>query len=157
MIGEKERYHGVALARLVQRAEQPITITSWNSVSRSSYVLNDRSALYIKYSTNRLSPWPFVFSADHWAELDDLSEVVEKIWIVLVCGQEGVISIDWGTVKTRLMHPDDTDGFSLLASKRPSQKFRLRGSGATPILIAENHYPDIILREIAGTATVPPS
>ena len=144
MIGEKERYHGVALARLIQDSEGAVLLTSWNTVSRCAYVMNEATVLFLKYSTNRLSPWPFVFSAEQKDELSDLSGMFEAVWLVMVCGNEGIIAVPWNAANARLLPNSHAGAFSLQASRKPGQKFRVGGSGLKPLFVSESSFPDAL-------------
>lgn len=141
MIGEKEAAHGAALARLIQNAGSAVTIESWSTVSRSAYVVNDRVGLYMKYSTKRLSPWTFEFAPEHALELDGLRQVVDTVWLVLVCGPVGVVSENWDVVRDRTLATRDDGSFSLSISRRPGQKFRLSGARQKPLLVSESSFP----------------
>lgn len=144
MIGEKEIYHGVALARLVQDAGQAISIASWASVSRSAYVLNDSIALYLKYSTKRLSPWSFEFSSDHAHEIRDLSSLFRSLWLVLICGPVGVAAIEWDKASQVVSSRSD-DSFSLGVNWRPNHKYRVSGARNKPLLVSDSTFPEALL------------
>jgi len=141
VIGEKLRYHGVALARLVQDAGTSLTIRARKESSRCAYVINEDFVIYVKYSTSRLSPWRFGFSAEQKAELESLGVEYPATWIVLVCGHEGVLTIPWADVRADLEEVDEEGAFSLQASRRKNEKFRLTGIRETPLLISENDFP----------------
>lgn len=145
MIGEKLRYHGVALARLVQDAGTSLTIRARKETSRCAYIVNDEFAIFVKYSTSRLSPWRFAFSAEQRTELEDLAAEYPATWIVLVCGHEGVLTILWAEVLTDLPKQNDAGGFSLQGSRKRREKFRLSGARETPLLISENDFPTRLL------------
>lgn len=145
MIGEKLRYHGVALARLVQDAGRTVSIQSLNGTSRCAYLVDDDVVIYLKYATSRLSPWRFGFSSDQRRQLDLLSVQFSAIWIVLVCGNEGVLTVPWAQVEAELAHSRETDSFSLQASRRRGEKFRLSGASEKPLVISENDFPTRLL------------
>lgn len=150
MIGEREIYHGVALARLIQDGGQRIDIASWSSISRSAYVLDDSMPLYIKYSTKRLSPWSFEFSADHAGELRDLAELFGEVWVVLVCGPVGVVAESWSAV-SRIASARADDSFSLAVNWRPNHKYRLSGAGSKPLMVSDSAFPRNVLQWASAT------
>ena len=94
MIADFERYHGVVLRRLVVEASGPILIEKKDEAGReNSYVLNGRVAVHIKHSSKRLTPWSFSFSIEQLREFVTLKRQAESVWLVLVCGPDGVVSL----------------------------------------------------------------
>ena len=144
MIGEKLRYHRVALARLIADASEEVTIAPLKRTSRCAYAVND-IAIFVKYSTSRLSPWKFGFSDDQRTELEELATEFPAIWIVLVCGGEGILTVPWVDVLADLLKEKDGGAFSLQASRRKHEKFRLSGARETPLRISENDFPARLL------------
>jgi len=145
MIGEKLRYHGVALARLVQDSGTALSIRARKETSHCAYAINDDRIIFVKYATSRMSPWRFGFSAEQRNELDALYAEFPPTWIVLVCGGEGVLTIPWSDVLAGLLKENDEGAFSLQASRKRGQKFRLSGARDTPLLISENDFPTSVL------------
>ena len=97
-IREMEFYHGAAFARLVRSGGAPVPVRAVSG-SRSAYVVGLDCSLYIKYSTNRMSPWTFSFSREQQQELDELGAQSVRVLVVLVCGQDGIACLDkleWG-------------------------------------------------------------
>lgn len=140
MIGERETYHGIALARLIQDSNRTFSIATWPSIARSAYVVDGTTALYIKYSTKRLAPWSFEFSSVHAAELDQLSSEFENLWIVLVCGPVGVAAESWKKAGS-VIAPRSDDSFSLTVRWRPNHRFRLSGARNNPLVVSDSSYP----------------
>lgn len=140
MIGEKVRYHGVALARLIADAGEEVTIAALKDTSHCAYAVNG-IAIFVKYSTSRLSPWRFGFSDDQRTELEELAIEFPAVWIVLVCGTEGIVTAPWVDVLADLLKEKDEGAFSLQASRRKREKFRLSGARETPLRISENDFP----------------
>lgn len=145
MIGEKLRYHGVALTRLVQDAGETVSLQSLSGTSRCAYLVNDEVVVFLKYATSRLSPWRFGFSADQRRQLDILSVQFTATWIVLVCGNEGVLTVPWAQVEAELTQSRESNAFSLQASRRRGEKFRLSGASEKPFVISESDFPARLL------------
>jgi hypothetical protein len=94
VIADFEKYHGTALRAIVVAAASPVTIGRWDEAGRvSSYSLNGRVAILIKHSSKRLPPWQFTFMADQLAELEQLRAEAETVWLVLVCGSDGIVAL----------------------------------------------------------------
>jgi hypothetical protein len=143
LIGESLRYHGIALARLVQDARKPVAIEPLDGTSRCAYLVNGETAIYVKYATSRLSPWRFAFSVDQRRHLDVLAD--RNLWLILVCGNEGVLTVLWSQVEAGLDANRNAQSFSLQASRRRGEKFRLSGASDKPLLISENDFPSKVL------------
>jgi hypothetical protein len=90
MIDKREFYHGVAIVRLLEDER------CQNIKKRDfGYHVNDEIFIFPKYSTKSRSPWRFSFSKDDAERLNSLAGSFEKIVIVLICGGDGICTIDW--------------------------------------------------------------
>lgn len=49
--------------------------------------------VYLKHSAKRLPPWQFTYFPEHIDELARLQERAAKVWLLNVCGQDGVVAI----------------------------------------------------------------
>jgi hypothetical protein len=141
LIGEKERYHGVAIARLVQDADGPVVLEHLGTTSRSAYRVNSARVLYLKYSTKRLSPWTFSFSTGQRRELDEFGQAV---LVVLICGNEGVAAVDW-TVLWKSLLSEVPAEFALRVSRRDGHQFRITAARGIPLLAADADYVRLAL------------
>lgn len=141
MIRQVERYHGVALARLV-RAESPVMVgTRVHEDYRSVYTVNSRVALYVKYSTSRLSPWMFGFKVEHQKEIAELRDEFADIFVTLVCGEDGIACLS-GSEYRQVLNDDPQNGEWIKVSRRPREKYGISGSdGRTVCKIGDNEYP----------------
>lgn len=145
MIGERQSYHGAVLSRLIEEAGRGVVVERVRSRSSHVYQVDNSAYLFVKYSTNRLSPWIFSFSDEDCAELIELISHKLFICVVMVCGKEGVVAIDFKEVWARIIEKGGSVGrFSLQASRRPRHKFRVSGVGGEPILCAESEFPAIL-------------
>src|SRR5579863_6565439 len=94
MIKEFECFHGLVFARMLHGTQRPLSIRPFQSVSNASYVVNDTIGIYIKYSAKRMTPWRFTFMKDHREEIALLRSKVKKVFLVLVCNDDGVVCLD---------------------------------------------------------------
>jgi hypothetical protein len=104
--------------------------------------------VYVKYSTNRLTPWSFVFSPKHHAELTRLDREFRVTAVTLVCGSDGLVSL---TLEECWNALDDGDGLGewVRASRAPSAKYAVTGSsGRRPLRIGDNEFPSKMLDAI---------
>lgn len=93
MIGESERYQGTALRQIIVSAGRPVRIGTAEASGRIDSFSIERTAFQIKYSTKRLPPWNFSFTADQLFEIAALARTFDSVWMVLVCGVDGIVSL----------------------------------------------------------------
>lgn len=141
MIGEKERYVGPLTFRLLAMA------TADGSVSRrlcGCFLVSSGSALatnvFAKYSTNRLTPWPFVFNDDAIGHLS-MDRSHADGFAGLVCGTDGI-----AIVKTRLIldsweRKGASKNLFVQASRRPRQRYRVSGLASEQLLVPDSAWP----------------
>lgn len=135
MIGEKERFHGLVLSRIIAASESGVHIMPLRESSRSCYVIDYRNVVMIKYSTNRLTPWQFVVTSDQCAELHALSSQYDVVTLALVCGPDGVVALDWQNVRPALPPSEDRHpAFSIQAKRRKREQYRISGLWPTELV-----------------------
>lgn len=141
MVREFEFYHGAALTRLIH-GHKNISVEQYSAAtSNASYVINDRVGLYLKHSTNRLSPWVFTFRREHQQEIEAMKERLEDVFVVLICGKDGMACLSYSEMKLAL---DDTHGEVewLKAARRIREKYAISGSdGKLKTKIGDNEFP----------------
>jgi hypothetical protein len=144
MISEFERYHGVALRTIVVSARRPVTIQTCEEVGRiDSYRLNMTTAVHIKHSAKRLPPWLFTFTGDEMRELVALRTAAESLWLILVCGIDGVLSLSDSEFNEAVGASPDSTPFIRVDRDRRSM-YRVfgnlgklgaaKGNGVSPII-----------------------
>ena len=95
MIGEFEQYHGAALRDLIVGAGRPLHVQADDDHGRvNSYIVDDCVGIHIKHSSKRLPPWQFVYSDENLGEADRLGKRCRKVWLLHVCGRDGVVAIN---------------------------------------------------------------
>lgn len=94
MISEFERYHGAAIRELIVVANRPLKIEPYDGMGRmNTYKINDSIGIYIKHSSKRLPPWQFTYLPDNLFEVQRLIERCDSVWLIHVCGQDGVVAL----------------------------------------------------------------
>jgi hypothetical protein len=148
--GPLEMHHGLAFARLCRWSkDQPVTIRAHNN-GRSSYVLDECLGLYLKYSTNRMSPWQFSFSAEQQGEIAGLRREFEQVFLVLVCGFDGIASLPWEKFK-RLLDDDFKPMEWIKASRKSGEQYTLTGSDVVASFkVPDSDYPLNIYTTLAA-------
>jgi hypothetical protein len=133
-VAEYKRYHGLVLAELVQQMDRPVMIHELSESGRlSSYLIDDRVGLYVKHSTNRMGPWQFTFTASNLAELNELQGRTNRVFITLVCGTEGLVTLSIAEFMGLVVVLNCKQAW-VRASKRPGRWFGLSGSMGGPLL-----------------------
>lgn len=149
MIGEKERYHGVALCRIVASAMENISIRAYVDEARSAYIVNDQSLLYIKYSTNRLTPWPFVFGESEVGRINDFRAQFDRVELVLVCGSDGIVSFNYAEIAD-VLEAGKIASFSLQVKRRRRQSYRVTGIWKGEMVVPDAAFPRTFLDWLAA-------
>jgi hypothetical protein len=141
MIKEFEFFHGVVLSRLVHASPNQIEIKSYPTSSNSSYVLNNKIGLFVKYSTRRMSPWSFSFKKAHQEEILLMSKSMELVFILLVCNDDGIVCLNYDEFKLVLdEHFDESESIRIRRMHR--EKYSVVGTdGKLRVKIGESDFP----------------
>jgi hypothetical protein len=142
MISRFEFYHGAALTRLIHGSKHAVAICQLNSDdNNASYILNDDTGLYVKYSTNRLSPWTFTFRRKHQDEIRLMSRKFSSVYVLLVCNEDGIVCLSFDELKDVLDHHHE-DVEWLRVARRKREKYAVSGKdGKLKYKIGDNEYP----------------
>jgi hypothetical protein len=93
MIAELDRYHGVVLRQLLVSYGRSAQIGVVDESGRVDAFCFQGAAFQIKHSAKRLSPWRFTYLQEHVDELSSLAETYKPVWVMLVCGVDGVVGV----------------------------------------------------------------
>jgi hypothetical protein len=93
MIAEIDRYHGIVFRQLLVGQLKPMTIAVANRSGRVDCFVVDGRPIQIKHSSKRLSPWQFTYPPEQLEELATLKQEFGRVWIMLVCGIDGVVAL----------------------------------------------------------------
>jgi len=144
MIKEFEFFHGVALARIAHRNESGYSISSYPTLSNSSYTINNKVGLYIKYSTKRMSPWSFSFKKTHQDEILEMKNKIGEVYTVLVCNNDGIVCLSFDELK-RLLDAEHNEIEWISVSRSAREKYLVKGSdGKLKYKIGNNEFPEKI-------------
>lgn len=143
MIHEFEFYHGAVLTKLASQSSH-VKIGGYGD-SRAAYIINDSIGLYIKHSTNRLTPWSFSFSREQQNELRNMSQVYDgRLFLALVCGKDGIACLSFSELKL-VLDDDHGDHEWIRISRRPREKYAVKGSdGSLKFKVAYTDFPEKI-------------
>lgn len=120
MIKEYEYLHGVVFTRLCSIYGFNVSIKPFKNDGYSSYVINDKAGLYIKYCGKRLTPWRFSFAKSHQNEIEEMHMAYGEVFVALVCYLDGVVMLSYAELKKIL----DTlhDEHEWISVSRPKNK-----------------------------------
>lgn len=93
-IRKQDFYEGAALYSLLKAAG-----AAHVRYDAPFFVINDRVALYLKYSTRVRSPWGFTFSAEEHSLLER-PLAAGAVTVALICGEDGIACLGIDAFKT---------------------------------------------------------
>lgn len=119
---------------------------------KSAYLISQRVGLYIKYSTNRLSPWRFSFNKRHQDQVAHLAEVCDHVFVALVCGPDGIACLSWSEL-TRVLDADRGRLEWIRAARRAREKYSIAGSDdRRGFKVADKDFPSKVLAVVPQRA-----
>lgn len=128
MITELERHQGVVLRQIVSAAPFGVQLRTANETGRNDAFLVSGAAIQIKYSSKRLSPWRFTYTAENLQELRILRERHGGIWVFLCCGSDGVVCLSFDELETAIsLSQSESTQWVAIARSRAGM-YRVSGS-----------------------------
>jgi hypothetical protein len=147
VIKEFEFFHGVVFARILHGMQRLVSIRAFEPSSNASYVLDDKIGIYIKYSSKRITPWRFTFSKDHGSEIESLKAGVPRVFILLVCNDDGVVCLSYQELKQILNDPGDRFQW-VSATRHKREMYSVRGSdGSLEFKVGKKDFPEKLFAE----------
>ena len=118
------------------------------SDTNSSYTLNDKIGLFVKYSEKRISPWRFNFNKSHQQELNHMKDLHKKVYVIFVCSDDGFTCLSWSELK-KLLDENIEDGEWIYIKRMRREKYTVTGSdGKLKYKIGKNDYPNKIIKNL---------
>ena len=144
MIKEFEFFHGLVFARIIHHTQRPLFVQTFQSLSNSSYVLNETIGIYIKYSTKRMTPWRFTFRREHKDEIDLMKATFRNVFLLLVCNDDGIVCLSYSELKEILDNQHDPIEW-ISATRHKREMYAVKGSnGELNFKIGQNDFPEKI-------------
>jgi hypothetical protein len=141
MIKEFEFFHGLVFARILHATQRPLSIKPFQSVSNSSYVVNDSIGVFIKYTSKRMTPWRFTFKREHQEEIDLMKSQLPKVFLLLVCNDDGIVCLDFSELK-KILDEQISPIEWISATRHKRQMYAVKGSnGKLDFKIGQNDFP----------------
>lgn len=127
MIPELDRYQGIVLRQLVTSCPEGVRLRPVNVAGRSDAFAVGGAAILVKYSGKRISPWNFTYQAEHVAELLLLCASHNPVWVMLVCGSDGVVALSSAEI-LELVGPSPNATSWVRVSRGRNEMYRITGS-----------------------------
>jgi hypothetical protein len=128
MFDEYERFQGVILRQIIVGAHKAVKVTPFERDGRvNAYVLDDLLGLFIKHSGKRMAPWSFTFHIEQASDLLDLEAAFPKSFVAFVCGNDGVVVLDVGTVH-RLVTFEESESAWIRVNRKPRSMYEVHGN-----------------------------
>jgi hypothetical protein len=68
--------------------------------SKCAFSINEKTGLYIKHSSSRLSPWNFGFRGIDYLVLSEIESRAKNSYVALVCGFIGLVVLSFEELNT---------------------------------------------------------
>lgn len=149
MIKEFEFYHGAVLTKLFHESKKDLVISIFPTPSNSSYVINKKIGLFIKYSSKRMSPWRFSFSQEHQDEILKIKNKIGSVFLLLICGEDGVVALNFNELKEILNETHQVVEW-ISVSRTRNTEYQVKGSdGSLVYKISKKDFPrKLFVKEI---------
>lgn len=147
MIKEFEFFHGLVFARILHRTQQTLSIKLFQSSSNASYILNETTGVYVKYSSKRMTPWRFTFRSEHQAEIDLLKANFDKVFLLLVCNDDGVVCLSYSELKQLLDNQHEPIEW-ISATRHKREMYAVKGSnGELDFKVGKIDFPEKLFQD----------
>jgi hypothetical protein len=135
---------GVVLREIIATAPSPVTVAPFNRHGRlDAFVFDSDVGVFIKYSTKRVTPWPFTFHIDQVSELLDLEVEHSTSFVAFVCGVDGIATIPMATLHELVTFRESEQAW-IRVERKPRTLYSLSGNrGVLPNKVAKGVDPII--------------
>jgi hypothetical protein len=142
VIREFEFFHGAVFARLLHRRPEACSIRLFRNESNSSYVVGTDIGIFIKYSSKRLTPWRFTFGKAHQAEIEELRKALPRVFVLLVCNDDGVVCLAYDELK-QILNEENASVEWISATRHRHEMYSVKGSdGSLEFKIGNKDFPN---------------
>lgn len=139
MIKEYEFFHGAVFSKMAHKVGG-VSIAAFKDTTNSSYILNGRCGLYIKYSKKRLTPWMFTFMLEHQKEIKEMADSLQDVLIVFVCNDNGICCITYAELK-EILDENYEKAENVSIYRNPRKQYRVKGrDGQVKYRISEGDF-----------------
>jgi hypothetical protein len=133
-------FHGAVLFRIV--CEGIVCNINRSTNNSSTYIIDGDIGIYIKYSQRRMSPWIFSFSKLHRDEIKRTYGKLTKLFLALVCNDNGICCLDYSEISTVLSLDNPTFPKWIRVARMKGEKYTVSGSdGRLSYKIGNSDFP----------------
>lgn len=130
MFDDYEFYQGVVLRNIIVGAGLSIFVRPFVREGRiSAFVINSRIGVFVKHSAKLMPPWRFTFTLDQIADLLDLEAKFFDSFVVLVCGDDGLVTLDVASLHGIVTFEDANNAW-IAIDRKPRSQYRVWGNRA---------------------------
>jgi len=135
-------FHGAVLSRIIDN--KSVGLGKYIT-SNSSYIVDDKIVIYIKYSQKRISPWTFSFSKVHIEELKKIKEDKSSLFIILLCNDDGICCLNFQEFSNIISIENENFPKWIKAQRQHGEKYAVSGSdGDLKYKIGNSDFPQKI-------------
>jgi hypothetical protein len=95
--------------------------------NENAYIVNQKSVIYIKYSQKRLPPWNYTFLKEHVSDLKLIAENNPRVFVLLVCNEDGVCCLDWLEFNTIISIENEDYPKWISVTRQKGEKYFVKG------------------------------
>lgn len=118
MINKFYFYHWVILSKILHFDNISKNIRLYPTKTNSSYVINEKIWIYIKYSEKRMSPWRYSFLKEHQDEILDMKNNLKEVFIIFVCNDDWIVCLSFSEFKQILDNKHDEIEWVAISRKK---------------------------------------
>lgn len=132
-------FYGSALVRLIHDSRTyGVKLCRGNNC----YLINEKSYIYMKHSSKRISPWVFTFMPEHMVEIASLCNQNKNSFVVLICNDDGVCCLSYDELAQVVFFGNIGQSKFVRVSRSPREKYAVSGSdGKLKHKIGDNDFP----------------
>ena len=127
MISEFEYFQGAVIARMLHATQQTMMIAPYSEIDNASYIINASKGVYIKYCSNRMSPWRFSFPRRHYEMILEMKRDLAEVFVVLVCNDDGAVVLTFEEFRQMVTSESDT-GQWISAARNSGEMYLIKCS-----------------------------
>jgi hypothetical protein len=135
-------YFGSAIKQLIDNIViEKCSILSFPTSSKCAYSINNEVGVYFKFSRNRGTSWRFTFQKVHQEEIRVMRELLNEVFVILICSNDGFVCLDYKDLKKILDEEYDPVEW-ISASRNRGSQYTVKGSnGKLNFKVSNKDYP----------------
>jgi hypothetical protein len=141
MLRDFEFIHGVVFSKLIHGAGAEVRLSLFSNAFNAGYVLNGQTGLYIKHSSNRMTPWSFSFQPEHMRQICEMKERLTRVFTVLICNDDGIVCLNDIELEN-VANPAGAQYKWVRVARRPRKMYTVTGTdGELDLKVGVGDFP----------------